>query len=441
MKTEGNVKGLFPLILFLIIFIGSGIITGDFNKMPLLLGFMISAGFALFLNRQGEKAPVSKKIDIFLKGAGEPSIMLILVIFLLAGAFYSVAEATGAVESTVNLGLSILPKNLILPGLFIIGCIISFSMGTSIGTITALAPIAIGISQQADINLPLVLGTVVGGAMFGDNLSFVSDTTIVATRSQGVELRDKFRMNGLIVLPAVVLTVIILLFFSSGNATVEIGEYSIVKVLPYLSIIIFALIGINVMGVLVLGILTSSIIGLASSSYTFMELLGHIQTGMGWMEDIAIIAIITGGIVGLMNYYGGIQFLLETLTSRIKTKKGGEAGISALVSAVDLSTANNTISIITAGPLAKEITEKYDIDPRRTASLLDIFSSAFQGILPYGSQILICAGLAQISPVQIVPYSFYSILMLVFGSLAIAFGIPKFKRVPTRENISEAKEV
>lgn len=240
MKNESNFMGLLPLIVFLLIFVGTGIITGDFNNMPLLVAFMISAGFALALNKKQEKLSVSKKIDIFMKGGGEPTIILLVVIFLLAGAFYSVADAMGAVESTVNLGLSVLPMNVILPGLFIIGCIISFAMGTSMGTVTALTPIAIGIAQQTGIGLPLVLGTVIGGAMFGDNLSFVSDTTIAATKTQGVALRDKFKMNLLIVLPAVILTIIILFLIPVGNASIEVGAYSLVRVLPYLAIIVFA---------------------------------------------------------------------------------------------------------------------------------------------------------------------------------------------------------
>ncbi|MCJ7689714.1 MAG: Na+/H+ antiporter NhaC family protein [Clostridiaceae bacterium] len=429
MKNENSFVGLLPLIVFLVIFVGTGVITGNFSNMPLLLAFVISAGFALIINKKGEKLSISKKIDIFTTGGGEPTIILLVVIFLLAGAFYSVADAMGAVGSTVNLGLAILPRNMILPGIFIIGCIISFAMGTSMGTVTALAPIAIGIAQQTGLGLPLVLGTVIGGAMFGDNLSFVSDTTIAATKTQGVQLRDKFKMNGLIVLPAVIVTIIILLFIPVGNATIEVGAYSFIKILPYIAIIVSALIGLNVMLVLVIGVLTGSVIGLASGTFGFIELLGFIQRGMGWMEDLAIIAIIIGGIVGLMKYYGGIGYLLEKIKSKIKTKRGGEFGIAALVSLIDLATANNTISIVTAGPLAKDISEQYDIDPRRTASILDIFSSAFQGLVPYGGQLLVAAGLAKISPIEIMPYSIYSILMLVFGVLAIVIGIPKLKSI------------
>lgn len=426
-NNKGRFIGLTPLVLFLILFVGTGLITGNFDNMPLLVAFMISAAYALCLNKEDEKLAFNKKIDIFMEGGGEPTIVLLVVIFLLAGAFYSVADAMGAVSSTVNLGLNILPKNALLPGIFVIGCIISFSMGTSMGTVTALAPIAIGISQQTGINVALALGTVIGGAMFGDNLSFVSDTTIAATRTQGVELKDKFKMNFFIVLPAVIVTVIILLFIPVSGATFEVGEYSLVKILPYLSVIVSALIGINVMMVLVIGIGVGSIIGLIGGSFSLVELLGFIQRGMGWMQNLAIIAMIIGGIVELMKYYGGINYLLYNVTSRIKTKKGGEAGISALVSLIDIATANNTISIITAGPLAKDISKEYEIDPRRTASLLDIFSSAFQGILPYGGQLLVAAGLASITPVAIMPYTFYPMLLIVFGIFSIVTGLPRFK--------------
>lgn len=427
MKDENSFVGLLPLVLFLVLFVGAGITTGNFTNMPLLLAFIISAGFALVLNKKGEKISIAKKIDIFTVGGGEPTIILLVLIFLLAGAFYSVADAMGAVKDTVNFGLAILPRNMILPGIFMIGCVISFAMGTSMGTVTALAPIAIGIAHQTGIGLPLVLGTVIGGAMFGDNLSFVSDTTIAATKTQGVELIDKFKMNGLIVLPAVVATIVILLLIPVGNATVKVGAYSIVNLLPYLAIIVAALIGLNVMLVLVVGILTGSVIGLISGSFSVVGLFGFIQRGMGWMENLAIIAIIIGGIVELMKYYGGIGYLLEKINSRIKTPKGGEFGIAALVSLLDIATANNTISIVAAGPLAKDISEQYDIDPRRTASILDIFSSAFQGLVPYGGQLLVAGGLANISPIAIMPYSIYSILMFVCGMLAIFLGIPKLK--------------
>jgi len=425
---KGSFIGLLPLLFFLVAYIGTGIIFKDFSSMPLLVGFVFASAFALLLNKPGEKTSISDKVDIFAKAGGEPTIIMMVVIFILAGAFYSIADAMGAVTTIVNLGLSILPSGAILPGLFIIGAILSFSMGTSMGTITALAPIGVGIAEQTGLSMALVMGTVVGSAMFGDNLSFISDTTIAATRTQGIELIEKFKANGLIVLPAVVATVVLLAIMSTGNASVGEYEYELIRILPYIVVIVTALIGWNVMLVLGAGIGVGSVIGLVLGDYGFVELLGFLQRGMGWMQDLAIISIVVGGIVGLMNYYGGIDYLLSTVTSKIKSKKGAEFGIAGLVSLIDIATTNNTISIIAAGPLAKDMAEEYDIDPKRTASILDIFSSAFQGLIPYGGQLLLAGGIAKISPVNIVPFSFYSYFMIIFGVLAIVTGIPKFKK-------------
>lgn len=427
MEKRTNFIGLLPLVFFLILFMGAGILTGNFSSMPLLLAFVFATAFALVLDKKGEKTSLSDKIDIFAKAAGEPTIMLMVVIFILAGAFYSIADAMGAVTSIVNLGLSVLPANMMLPGLFIVCSILSFSMGTSMGTITALAPIGVGIASQTGMGLPLVLGTVVGGAMFGDNLSFISDTTIAATRTQGVKMRDKFKSNGLIILPAFVITVIILTFLSGGNVQLQAHEYSLVRIIPYVAIIASAAIGLNVMVVLGIGIATGSIIGLAMGSFNIVEMFATLQRGMGWMEDLALISIIVGGLVGLMHYYGGIEYLLEKLASKVKTKKGAEIGIAALVSVLDITTTNNTISIITAGPLAKDLSEKYGVSPIRTASILDIFSAGFQGISPYAGQMLLAATIGKISPIQIIPFSIYSYLMIGFGLLSIFLDWPKSK--------------
>lgn len=427
MEKRTNFIGLLPLVFFLILFMGAGILTGNFSSMPLLLAFVFATAFALVLDKKGGKTSLSDKIDIFAKAAGEPTIMLMVVIFILAGAFYSIADAMGAVTSIVNLGLSVLPANMMLPGLFIVCSILSFSMGTSMGTITALAPIGVGIASQTGMGLPLVLGTVVGGAMFGDNLSFISDTTIAATRTQGVKMRDKFKSNGLIILPAFVITVIILTFLSGGNVQLQAHEYSLVRIIPYVAIIASAAIGLNVMVVLGIGIATGSIIGLAMGSFNIVEMFAILQRGMGWMEDLALISIIVGGLVGLMHYYGGIEYLLEKLASKVKTKKGAEVGIAALVSVLDITTTNNTISIITAGPLAKDLSEKYGVSPIRTASILDIFSAGFQGISPYAGQMLLAATIGKISPIQIIPFSIYSYLMIGFGLLSIFLDWPKSK--------------
>ena len=429
MNNKGSVKGLLPLIFFLVIYMATGFISGDFGSMPLLVAFIFSSAFALIFDRPGEKTSFEEKVMIFSRAGGEETIILMVVIFLLAGAFYSVADAMGAVTSIVNLGLSVLPPSMILPGIFLIGCVLSFSMGTSMGTITALAPIGVGIIDQTGGNMALMMATVVGGAMFGDNLSFISDTTIAATRTQEVELRDKFRANFWIVMPAVVIVVIVLSFIPIGdNSTINSESFSLIKILPYVAIIISALAGLNVMTVLGIGILTGAVIGFGYSSFTFVELLGVLQRGMGWMEDLAIIAIVVGGLVGLMKHYGGIDYLLEKVTANVGGKKGGQFGIAALVSLITAATTNNTISIITAGPLAKEISKKYDIDPRKTASLLDIFSASIQGIMPYAGQFLLAAGLGKISPVEMVPYAFYPFFMIIAASLAIMLDLPKFTK-------------
>lgn len=435
MKKKGSIIGLYPLIFFLVIYMATGILSGDFGAMPLLVGFIFASGFGLLLNKPGEKLSLDDKVDIFSRGGGDPTIIIMVVIFLLAGAFYSIAEEVGAVSSIVNLGLSVLPANILLPGLFLIGAILSFSMGTSMGTITALAPIGVGIAEQTGLSMPLVMATVVGSAMFGDNLSFISDTTIAAIRTQGVNPRDKFRANGLIVLPAVLITLVILFFMSTGSVQVESGEYSLVRIIPYIVIIATALMGLNVMAVLGAGIGVGSIIGLILGDFNITGLFGVLQRGMGWMQDLAIISIIVGGIVGLMNHYGGIDYLLNLVSEKIKSKKGAEFGIGALVSLIDIATTNNTIAIITAGPLAKDMSEQYGISPIRTASLLDIFASAFQGLIPYGGQLLLAGGIAKISPVSIMPYAYYSMLMFVMACLAIITGVPNFaaKKVETVE--------
>ena len=417
MKKKGSFLGLVPLLIFLLIYATTGIFTDKIDNMPLLVAFTITAAIALCLNSPNkEKINFEQRVEIFCKGASDSTLLLLLIIFLLAGAFYSVADAMGAVKSVVNLGLTLLPLKMLLPGLFIIGCILSFAMGTSMGTVSALTPIAIGIANETGISLPLICGVVVGGAMFGDNLSFISDTTIAATRTQEVEMKDKFKVNFLIVLPAVILNIIVLSFIGGEGVQGAIYEYSLLNLVPYVSIIVLALIGINVIIVLTIGVVLGLIIGLINNSFTFIEIFSVVQRGMGWMENMAIIALVVGGVVAIMEYLGGIDYLLENLTAKIKSKKGAEFGISILVSLLCLATTNNTVSIITAGPLAKDIADKFSVDRRRVA-----------GLMPYAGQILVAAAMAQISPVSIVPYSWYSMFMIVMGILAIITGIPKLK--------------
>lgn len=423
MKTEikkGNPLALLPLGVFLVLFLGSGVITGDFYKMPALVAFLIAGAVALLFNR---KISLEEKMNIFCKGAGDFNIILMVIIFLLAGAFSSVAKAMGGVDSTVNLGLSILPSNLLVTGLFIIGCFISVSMGTSVGTIAALAPIGLGISEKTGIPVALVMGAVVGGSMFGDNLSMISDTTIAAVRTQGCELKDKFKVNFLIVLPAAIITAILLTVVTSGYSSTLTGDYNyeLIKVVPYVLVLIGALSGVNVFALLGSGIIFASIVGLLTNSFSAFGLIEAISAGISGMYELSLLAITIGGVVSLIKFNGGIDYILYFITSKIKSKKGAEFGIAALVSIIDLCTANNTIAIVTAGPLAKDIADKYGIDKRKTASILDIFSSCWQGVIPYGAQLLTAAGVASISPVEIIPFLYYPGLMFICGILSIVF--------------------
>ncbi|NCU16834.1 Na+/H+ antiporter NhaC family protein [Pallidibacillus pasinlerensis] len=419
-------SALFPLLIFVLLFVGTGIISGDFSNMPLNVAIIIASAVALVMNR---KEKLSAKIEIFAKGAGHPNIMLLVVIFILAGAFAETAKGMGGVEATVNMVLSLIPSNLLMVGLFIVGCFISLSMGTSMGTVAALAPIGIGIAEQTGIPLSLAMGTVIGGAMFGDNLSMISDTTIAAVRTQGTKMSDKFKTNFLIVLPGAIVTAAILWIITSGIIIETLGsyEYEFIKVVPYIAVFLAALLGVNVLVVLIGGTILAGIIGLFDGSYTLSGFIQAVSQGIINMEDLAIVAILIGGMIGIIQHNGGIQWLLNFVSSKIKSKKGAEFGIAGLVSVTDIATANNTISIVATGPLAKNIADKYEIDPRKSASILDIFPGCWQGLVPYGGQMLVASGLAAISPISILPYSFYPILLGICGTIAILIGFPKFK--------------
>ncbi|MEW4285535.1 Na+/H+ antiporter NhaC family protein [Priestia koreensis] len=425
-ETKSNPWALLPLFIFLALFIGSGVITGDFYKLPVVVAILIASAVALVMNR---KDSLTVKMERFAKGAGHPDIMIMVFIYILAGAFAETAKGMGAVESTVNLALAVIPQNLLIVGLFIIGAFISLAMGTSMGTITALAPIGVGISHQVDINVALCMAAVVGGAMFGDNLSVISDTTIAAVRTQKTKMTDKFKMNFLIVLPAALITVVILFFVASGaHSQIEIKDFNWVKIIPYIGVLVAALFGLNVLVILSGGVILAGAIGLADGSYTLSSLFQKITDGIFGMSELIILALLIGGMVELINHNGGIQYLLNTLTRKIRSPKGAQFGMAGLVSATDLATANNTISIITVGPLAKKIADQYGIDNRKSASILDIFSCSMQGLIPYGAQLLTVAQLASISPVSVLPYSFYPILIAICGILSIATGYPKLKR-------------
>ena len=424
---NGNAWALIPLLLFVLLFLGVGIISGDFTTMPLNVAITITVIVALLMNR---KETFAKKVEVFTKGAGHSNIILMMLIFILAGAFSTTAEKMGGVSSTVNLGLSLIPQNLIIVGLFIICMFVSISMGTSVGTVAAIAPVGFGFAQATDVPAALAMATVVGGAMFGDNLSMISDTTIAAVRTQKTKMSDKFKVNFKIVLPGAIITIIILFFLTNGISIdhTKNYDYNLIKVIPYLLVLILALVGINVIIVLIGGTVLAGIIGLIDGSFGWNGLLNAISKGIIGMEDIAMIAMLIGGLVGIIQHNGGIDWLLNFVRSKVKSKRGAELGIASLVSAADISTANNTISIIMAGPLAKNIADEYDVDPRKSASILDIFGGCFQGLLPYSPQVISAAGVAGISPFLMLQYSIYPILLGVCGLVAIILRVPRLNQ-------------
>lgn len=418
--SKGRAIALLPIGVFLIIFLGSGIITGDFYAMPAIVAFLIALCVAFMQNR---KISFEEKIKIISKGVGDENIITMCLIFLCAGGFSGAVTAAGGVESTVNLGLSVLPSSVAVVGLFVIGCFISVSMGTSMGTIAALAPIAVGISEKTGFAMPICIGAVMCGAMFGDNLSMISDTTIAAVKTQGCEMRDKFKENFLIVLPAAIIT-IILFFFITRNGAYQMTEelpYNIWKVIPYILVLAGALAGINVFVVLIGGTIVSLIVGVATGSIAMNEIFTSVGSGVTGMYDITVISIIVACIVSLVKEYGGIQFVLSFIRSKIKGERGAELGIAGLSLLVDACTANNTVAIVMAGPIAKEISDEFSVSPKRSASLLDIFSSVGQGLIPYGAQLLSAASLTMLTPFDIMPYLYYPILMAISAIIFIVF--------------------
>ncbi len=419
-EKKGRAIALLPIGVFLIIFLGAGIVFQDFYAMPAIVAFLIAL-FVAFL--QNKELSFNKKIEVIAKGVGEENIITMSLIFLCAGGFSGAVTAAGGVDSTVNLGLSLIPAHFAVAGLFLIGCFISVSMGTSMGTIAALAPIAVGISEKTGFALSICIGAVVCGAMFGDNLSMISDTTIAAVKTQGCEMKDKFKANFFIVLPAAIITVLIF-WFATRNMNFHLEEnvsYSLWEVLPYMVVLLGALIGINVFVVLISGIVISLIVGVSMGHIALSEMFQVVGNGVTSMYDITVISIIVACIVSLVKEHGGIQFILNLIKSKINGRRGAEFGIALLALFVDACTANNTVAIVMTGPIAKEISEEFDVDPRRSASLLDMFTSVGQGIIPYGAQLLSAATLTGLTPLQIIPNLYYPLLMGVCGVLAIIF--------------------
>lgn len=414
---------LSPLIVFVVLYLVLSLVAGDFSSVPLTVVFLISSVYAVATST---KFSLKERIDIYGQGASTPNLLLMLWIYVLAGAFSQSAKGMGAIDTTVNLALNILPPSMILPGLFVTACFISISIGTSVGTVVTLVPIAAGIATQTNSNVALLTAVIVGGAYFGDNLSFISDTTVVATQTQGVRMKDKFKVNLMIVVPAVVVVLVVYAFMGFGmQAPTHVGQTDLLKVIPYLAVLVTAVCGLNVMAVLVLGIALCGIIGVLGGSYDFYGWLNALGNGIVGMGELIIIAMMAGGMLEIIKVNGGIDYIIEKLSGRIRGKRGAEFSIAALVSLVNICTANNTVAILTVGNIAKQISEKFGIDPRKTASILDTFSCTIQGIIPYGVQILLAAGLAHVQPVDIIPYLYYPFAIGIAASLSILLRYPK----------------
>lgn len=418
-----NVWALTPLAVFLLSYLVVSVIAGDFYKMPITVAFVISSIVAIAMSKGGK---LSNRTEQFCRGAANSNIMLMVLIFIMAGAFAQTAKAMGAVDATVNLAMSILPSNLLAAGIFLAACFISISVGTSVGTIVALAPVAVGIADKTGMPDALMLGVVVSGAMFGDNLSFISDTTIVATRTQGCKMSDKFKVNIRIALPIAIITSILYIIIGSGMGNAyETQTIEWFKVIPYLVVLVTAVCGINVMLVLLIGIVLSGLVGLLTGGFDIWGWTASMGLGITNMGELIIVTLLAGGMLEMIRYNGGIDWIILKLTSHIRSRKGAELSLAALVSFANLCTANNTIALIMAGPIAKDIADRFKIDPRRSASLLDIFSCFVQGIIPYGAQLLIAAGLGHVSPIEIMQYLYYPYLLGAGALLAIAFNYPR----------------
>ena len=415
-------KALSPLLVFIALYLVTSIIAGDFYKVPITVAFLAASVYAVAMS----KGPLRRRIDVFSRGAGSSQMMLMIWIFVLAGAFAHSAKVMGAIDATVNLTLSLLPGQMMLAGLFLAACFISLSIGTSVGTIVALTPIAAGVADQTGASVPMLVAAVVGGSFFGDNLSFISDTTIIATQTQGCKLSDKFRVNAFIVIPAAVVVLIIYIIMGSNIASPQhIPQVELVKVVPYVVVLLTAIVGLNVMAVLTLGIVLTGVIGILTGSFAdafaWMQSMGDGIVGMG---ELIVITLLAGGLLELIKHNGGIDYIIKRLTRHITGKRGAELAIASLVSIVNLCTANNTVSIITVGGIAHQIGTKYGLDPRKCASLLDTFSCTVQGVIPYGAQMLMAAGLAGINPVAILPGLCYPLIVGISALLAILLRYP-----------------
>ena len=405
---------LSPFIVFMIVYLVGSLLAGDFYKLPLTVAFLIASAYAICIT---PKIKLKERVNIFSRGAGNENIMLMVWIFVLAGAFASIADQMGAIDATVNLTLRFLPANMLLPGLFLAACFISLSIGTSVGTVVALTPVAVGIAEQTGSSLPMIVAIVVGGAFFGDNLSFISDTTIVATQTQGCKMNDKFKANIWLAAPAALIVLIIYIIIGQGVETPSaIPMIEWYKVVPYMAVLILALAGLNVLVVLLIGIILAGVIGILCGSFDMLGWMDAMGKGIMGMSELIIVTLLAGGMLAIIRHNGGIDYLIQVLTMRIKGQRGAKLTMALLVILADLCTANNTIALVTVGPMAREIADRYGIDKRMSASILDTFSCFAQGLIPYGAQLLMAAGLASITPFEIIGYLYYP---MVLGGVAL----------------------
>ena len=414
---------LSPMLVFMVVYLVGSILAGDFYKVPLTVAFLAASAYAVCIT---PKLKLKKRIAIFSRGAGDENLMLMVWIFIFAGAFAKAAGAMGAIDATVDLTLRMLPDSMLLPGLFLAACFISLSIGTSVGTVVALTPVAVGIAEQTGSSLPLIVAIVVGGSFFGDNLSFISDTTIVATQTQGVRMSDKFKANFYLAGPAALIALVLYIILGQGvQAPADVAWPEWYKVLPYVAVLVLAIAGMNVLVVLLIGILLAGVIGMACGSFDLMGWMGAMGEGIMGMSELIIVTLLAGGMLALIRHNGGIDWLISVLTRRINGQRGAKFTIALLVLFADLCTANNTIALITVGPVARDIADRYGVDRRLSASLLDTFSCFAQGLIPYGAQLLMAAGLAAISPFDIIGYLYYPLLLGAIAVLGILFRFPR----------------
>jgi Na+/H+ antiporter NhaC len=416
-------KALSPLLVFIVLYLVTSIVARDFYKVPITVAFMVASIYAV---ASSGKMPLQKRIESYSRGAASGNLMMMLWIFVLAGAFANAAKEMGCIDATVNLTLHLLPAEMLLAGVFLAACFISLSIGTSVGTIVALVPIAAGLANGTGMSTALMTAIVVGGAFFGDNLSFISDTTIAATQTQGCRLSDKFRVNLFIAAPAALIIFIIYLLMGENIQTPkQIPDFELLKVLPYLIVLAVAVFGMNVMAVLTIGILLTGLIGLIGGSFDVYGWFGAMGDGIKGMGELIIITMMAGGLLEIIRMNGGIDYIIKKLTAHVNGRRGAELAIAALVTLTNVCTANNTVAIITVGGIAKQIGDRYGVDNRKCASILDTFSCFTQGIIPYGAQMLIAAGLAELNPIEILPYLYYPLVLGLMALAAIIFRFPK----------------